>query len=109
MATGNPLGLLLLGHQKSVTNHLQTAWSCNKAATKRNIMCEHMLDSSIRIFYIFSHNSEVYVNSGLTEYGINPMETLKNPVISVGIPGFARCNVYTFDPFTFWRFHGSLE
>ena len=109
MAAGDPLCFFLPCHFKSIAYHLHGSGSGDEAAAKCYIMREHMFDTAISIFNIFSNYSDVDWNTGFAEYGINSMQTLKYSLISKCVPCFACSYVYAFYSFAFRGFHRTFK
>ncbi len=68
-----------------------------------------MFNATIRVFNVFSYNSNVNDNSRFAENSINTMQCLKNSFVSVSVPCFSRRYINTFYAFAFWRFIGPLK
>ncbi len=68
----------------------------NEAAAERNVVREHMFDSTVGIFDVLTYNSNIDRDPGIGEYSIYTMKGLEHALVGVGIPGFAGSNVHTF-------------
>ena len=109
VTAGNAAGTFLLGHFKSVANHLLTTGAGNETAAQGYVVGEHVLNTAVGIFNVFTNHGYINGDTGFAKHGIYAVQGLKHPLVGVGVPGFTGCYVYTFYAFALGGFHGAFE